>query len=148
MMPHALAHRHAFLIPLSTNDNNLFVLRQRLDFGVVGLNNRRPSSPCAISDRRWNSSRCSGTSSGSGDDISEAAVTVNNKSLASGREKRKKLIGLAKAVDRGQFQNAYSPGGNDGSSFVAKSGLPDIHKSFCVLGIESSCDDTGGELFS
>jgi len=71
-------------------------------------------------------------------------VTKNN-SVMSAREKRKKLIGLAKAVDRGQFRNAYSPGGKDGVSFVAKSGLPDINKSFCVLGIESSCDDTGGE---
>ena len=33
---------------------------------------------------------------------------------------------------------------NDG--FTAKSGLPNLEKLFCVLGIESSCDDTGGEL--
>jgi len=67
--------------------------------------------------------------------------------IKAGREKRAKFIGLAKAVDRGQFQNTYNPGGggtNDG--FTAKSGLPNLEKSFCVLGIESSCDDTGGEL--
>lgn len=68
------------------------------------------------------------------------------KALKSGREKRKKFIGLAKAVDRGQFQYVYSPGGSDGTNFIAKSGLPDTSKPFCVLGIESSCDDTGGEL--
>lgn len=79
---------------------------------------------------------------------SSNTATRNNskrKSLKSGREKRRKFIGLAKAVDRGQWQNTYNPGGRDGRSFVAKSGLPDMDKSFCVLGIESSCDDTGGE---
>ena len=68
------------------------------------------------------------------------------KTLESGRDKRKKFIGLAKAVDRGQFQHTYSPGGADGGSFVAKSGLPDLNKPFCVLGIESSCDDTGAAI--
>ena len=64
--------------------------------------------------------------------------------IKAGREKRAKFIGLAKAVDRGQFQNTYNPAGQDG--FTAKSGLPNLEKSFCVLGIESSCDDTGGEF--
>ena len=68
--------------------------------------------------------------------------------IKAGREKRAKFIGLAKAVDRGQFQNTYNPGGGGGGTndgFTAKSGLPNLEKSFCVLGIESSCDDTGGE---
>lgn len=65
--------------------------------------------------------------------------------LESGRDKRKKFIGLAKAVDRGQFQHTYRPGGADGGSFVAKSGLP-VNEPFCVLGIESSCDDTGAAI--
>ena len=76
----------------------------------------------------------------------KAAISRNKKKLLKqGRDKRRKFIGIAKAVDRGQFQNTYSPGGTDGTGFVAKSGLPDLTKSFCVLGIESSCDDTGGE---
>jgi hypothetical protein len=62
-----------------------------------------------------------------------------------GREKRQKFIGLAKAVDRGQF-TPYNPLKN--GKFEAKSGLPQKLKEgklFTVLGIESSCDDTGGE---
>ena len=66
--------------------------------------------------------------------------------IKAGREKRAKFIGLAKAVDRGQFQNTYNPGGGKNDGFTAKSGLPNLEKLFCVLGIESSCDDTGGEL--
>lgn len=62
------------------------------------------------------------------------------------KEKRKKFIGMAKAVDRGQFSVTYQPGGADGKSFEAKSGLPDITKPFTVLGIESSCDDTGAAI--
>ncbi|KAL7517001.1 hypothetical protein ACHAWX_001967, partial [Stephanocyclus meneghinianus] len=52
----------------------------------------------------------------------------------------------AKAVDRGQYQS-YNP--LEGGKFVAKSGLPtqiQEGKSFCVLGIESSCDDTGAAI--
>ena len=60
------------------------------------------------------------------------------------RDKRREFIGMAKAVDRGQWPNIYNPGGSDGVSFEAKSGLPDRTKPFLVLGIESSCDDTGG----
>lgn len=101
-------------------------------------------------------SRRSGTSldSSTHDDVTSTSITTETarlnkkkeKALKSGREKRKKFIGLAKAVDRGQFQYVYSPGGSDGTNFIAKSGLPDTSKPFCVLGIESSCDDTGGEL--
>lgn len=65
---------------------------------------------------------------------------------ARAKEKRKKFIGLAKAVDRGQFAVTYSPGGYDGASFIAKSGLPDRTRPFTVLGIESSCDDTGAAI--
>ena len=63
-------------------------------------------------------------------------------------EKRSKFIGLAKAVDRGQFKTTYQPGGSNGVSFVAKSGLPQDYSSrpFTVLGIESSCDDTGAAV--
>ncbi|KAL7536228.1 hypothetical protein ACHAWF_005406 [Thalassiosira exigua] len=65
---------------------------------------------------------------------------------ARGRERRRKFVGLAKAVDRGAF-TAYRPGGPDGTSFEAKSGLPDSEKEFfVVLGIESSCDDTGAAV--
>eukprot|EP00581_Thalassiosira_minuscula_P017726 CAMPEP_0183720976 /NCGR_PEP_ID=MMETSP0737-20130205/13437_1 /TAXON_ID=385413 /ORGANISM="Thalassiosira miniscula, Strain CCMP1093" /LENGTH=522 /DNA_ID=CAMNT_0025950935 /DNA_START=296 /DNA_END=1864 /DNA_ORIENTATION=+ len=78
--------------------------------------------------------------------ITKATTRNKKKALKSGREKRRKFIGLAKAVDRGQWQNTYSPGGSDGTSFVAKSGLPDVTKPFCVLGIESSCDDTGAAI--
>jgi len=59
------------------------------------------------------------------------------------REKRRQFIGMAKAVDRGQYSVTYQPGGPDGETFDAKSGLPDTSKLFTVLGIESSCDDTG-----
>eukprot|EP00934_Nitzschia_sp_Nitz4_P004067 Nitzschia sp. Nitz4//scaffold189_size62959//18493//19779//NITZ4_006304-RA/size62959-processed-gene-0.35-mRNA-1//-1//CDS//3329539884//4057//frame0 len=62
------------------------------------------------------------------------------------RARRRKFIGLAKAVDRGQFNVTYQPGGLDGLSFQAKSGLPDMSKPFVVLGIESSCDDTGAAI--
>eukprot|EP00540_Astrosyne_radiata_P004131 CAMPEP_0116843756 /NCGR_PEP_ID=MMETSP0418-20121206/12270_1 /TAXON_ID=1158023 /ORGANISM="Astrosyne radiata, Strain 13vi08-1A" /LENGTH=506 /DNA_ID=CAMNT_0004474555 /DNA_START=121 /DNA_END=1641 /DNA_ORIENTATION=+ len=62
------------------------------------------------------------------------------------REKRKEFIGMAKAVDRGQFTHCYEPGGPDGSAFEAKSGLPNMTRPFTVLGIETSCDDTGGML--
>jgi hypothetical protein len=64
----------------------------------------------------------------------------------SGREKRKEFIGLAKAVDRGQY-HVYNP--LKEGNFVARSGLPEKLKDgklFTVLGIESSCDDTGGEF--
>jgi N6-L-threonylcarbamoyladenine synthase len=77
------------------------------------------------------------------------------------REKRKKLLRVAKAIDRGLpnvttynpcviINNSTSP--NDASSndvpakvlsYVSKSGLPDRTKLYTVLGIESSCDDTG-----
>ena len=54
---------------------------------------------------------------------------------------------MAKAVDRGQFKKTYQPGGNTGFAFEAKSGLPQtLDRPFTVLGIESSCDDTGAAV--
>jgi N6-L-threonylcarbamoyladenine synthase len=78
----------------------------------------------------------------------------NNGALLSPAEKRhrarearkKSVVGLAKAVDRGQFSVTYQPGGSDGQSFRAWSGLPDRTRPFTVLGIESSCDDTGAAV--
>ena len=114
------------------------------------------STSSIVSSRRWRSSFLRSSSSSSSNDSSATIITTTktskkkSSSLQSGREKRKKFIGLAKAVDRGQFQYTYNPGGkidtNGKQKFIAKSGLPNIEKSFCVLGIESSCDDTGGEL--
>jgi hypothetical protein len=75
---------------------------------------------------------------------------MNDTSLSkkeAGREKRKKFIGMAKAVDRGQYTHTYNPL-KEGGFFVAKSGVPrqiEEGQLFTVLGIESSCDDTGGE---
>ena len=77
------------------------------------------------------------------------------------KKKRSQFIGLAKAVDRGtgQYQVTYKPGdGPDGTVFNALSGLPPslsstpfsssppTSKLFTVLGIESSCDDTGAAI--
>jgi tRNA N6-adenosine threonylcarbamoyltransferase len=59
------------------------------------------------------------------------------------RDKRRKFIGMAKAVDRGQWSVTYNPAV---PSFDAKSGLPDRTRLFTVLGIESSCDDTGAAV--
>jgi tRNA N6-adenosine threonylcarbamoyltransferase len=60
------------------------------------------------------------------------------------REKRRTFIGMAKAVDRGNVNiTAYNPGF---PSFQARSGLPDRSRLFTVLGIESSCDDTGAAI--
>jgi N6-L-threonylcarbamoyladenine synthase len=64
---------------------------------------------------------------------------------AAAKERRRKFIGLAKAVDRGQFATTYQPGGPQGDAFEAKSGLP-TKNVFTVLGIESSCDDTGAAV--
>eukprot|EP00571_Detonula_confervacea_P015869 CAMPEP_0172301050 /NCGR_PEP_ID=MMETSP1058-20130122/3020_1 /TAXON_ID=83371 /ORGANISM="Detonula confervacea, Strain CCMP 353" /LENGTH=518 /DNA_ID=CAMNT_0013011043 /DNA_START=91 /DNA_END=1647 /DNA_ORIENTATION=- len=134
---------HAFVTPLPSKNNA--VLQQHCRIGT--LNYRM-----APSTRRWNSSLGSSTNiHGNNDDAStidkeREARKEKKKAFKAGRAKRRKLIGLAKAVDRGQFQNTYSPGGPDGKNFVAKSGLPDVGKSFCVLGIESSCDDTGAAI--
>jgi len=58
------------------------------------------------------------------------------------REKRKKrMLGMPKAVDLGQYATVYQP-----HPFQAKSGLPDRTRPFTVLGIESSCDDTGAAV--
>ena len=77
----------------------------------------------------------------------ERAERKRQKKVAAAK-RRSKFIGLAKAVDRGQFKTTYQPGGSSGVSFVAKSGLPKDYSSrpFTVLGIESSCDDTGAAV--
>jgi N6-L-threonylcarbamoyladenine synthase len=89
------------------------------------------------------------------------------------KRKRSQFIGLAKAVDRGlgQYQVTYQPGHEDPNGttvFTALSGLPEgvmsasaakqgsldasssssssTSKLFTVLGIESSCDDTGAAV--
>jgi hypothetical protein len=69
------------------------------------------------------------------------------KNNSNSKDKRREFIGKAKAVDRGQWAAVYNPGGDDRVSFTAKSGLPNRTKPFTVLGIESSCDDTGGAFF-
>ena len=60
------------------------------------------------------------------------------------KDKRREFIGMAKAVDRGQWNITYQP--CQGGSFQALSGLPDRNRTFTVLGIESSCDDTGAAV--
>ena len=99
----------------------------------------------------------------SGDGDTEDGEDSLTKKQRIARAKRKKFMGLAKAVDRGQFRTTYQPGGADGTSFTAKSGLPaavqqmlsssnpsssssSSSSSFVVLGIESSCDDTGAAI--
>ena len=68
----------------------------------------------------------------------------------SAREKRKKLMRVAKATDQGLPNvTTYKPchvQANGSVSYAAKSGLPDRTKLFTVLGIESSCDDTGAAI--
>lgn len=87
-------------------------------------------------------SETTGTESSENKSITRRKKSNDKKS----KDKRREFIGKAKAVDRGQWAAVYSPGGVDCMSFEAKSGLPDLSKPFTVLGIESSCDDTGGEF--
>jgi hypothetical protein len=77
---------------------------------------------------------------------SSSASTETKTRKQKAKSKRSKFIGMAKAVDRGQFSVTYKPGGPEGDNFESKSGLPDISKAFTVLGIESSCDDTGAAI--
>mmetsp|Transcript_17465 Transcript_17465/g.40658 ORF Transcript_17465/g.40658 Transcript_17465/m.40658 type:complete len:492 (+) Transcript_17465:131-1606(+) len=65
------------------------------------------------------------------------------------KQKRRAALGKAKAIDLGLAdQVTYQPGGLDGQTFRAQSGLPDTNRPFIVLGIESSCDDTGAAVVS
>jgi hypothetical protein len=73
--------------------------------------------------------------------MTEMAATLKKKKKK--RIRRREFVGLAKAVDRGQFETVYQPMGRNGT-FMALSGLPNRNVPFTVLGIESSCDDTGG----
>jgi N6-L-threonylcarbamoyladenine synthase len=53
---------------------------------------------------------------------------------------------MAKAVDRGQWNTTYQPCDKTTGAFHALSGLPNRLEPFHVLGIESSCDDTGAAV--
>jgi tRNA threonylcarbamoyl adenosine modification protein TsaD len=80
---------------------------------------------------------------------SDKVLSAKDLRYLEARAKRKqKYIGMAKAVDHGQpGLTTYQPFQIDTGSFVAKSGLPDKTKQqFTVLGIESSCDDTGAAV--
>lgn len=82
------------------------------------------------------------------EEIREIKKERKKKKKEAARAKRNRFIGKAKAVDRGQFLDTYCPGGKTGIDFTAKSGLPFSSTKgelFTVLGIESSCDDTGGK---
>ena len=83
-----------------------------------------------------------------GDPATEALSDKSRRKAAARAKREKMLIGLAKAVDRGdgKYLATYRPGGVDGKSFQALSGLPDRTRPFTVLGLESSCDDTGAAI--
>jgi len=68
---------------------------------------------------------------------------------ATAKNKRRKLIGKAKAMDHGTpgvvtYRLERDP--NNPVQYRAASGLPDRAQPFTVLGIESSCDDTGAAI--
>lgn len=90
--------------------------------------------------------------SSSAPDTASSKESDSNNSKESRKEKakrkRSRFIGMAKAVDRGQYGVTYQPGGPGGDMFQSKSGLPDLNRNFTVLGIESSCDDTGAAVVS
>ena len=71
---------------------------------------------------------------------------VSKEKKKAARARRRLTVGKAKGVDRGLYKVTYKPGGDDGKTFSALSGLPDRTKLFTVLGIESSCDDTGAAV--
>jgi N6-L-threonylcarbamoyladenine synthase len=75
---------------------------------------------------------------------SAASDTTLTPTEKRGRARQLRQKGLAKAVDRGQYAVTYRPRGPDG--FECQSGLPDRTQPFLVLGIESSCDDTGAAV--
>jgi N6-L-threonylcarbamoyladenine synthase len=78
--------------------------------------------------------------------VSSTSLSSSSSAHEVARAKRKAKIGLAKAIDRG-LPNVvtYDPFRN--STFAALSGLPN-RSPFLVLGIESSCDDTGAAVLS
>jgi tRNA N6-adenosine threonylcarbamoyltransferase len=104
------------------------------------------SSAASIIDSNYNQT-ITGSSTETLAEIMERRRLTKERRKAS-KTKRKALLGMAKAVDRGDKprQVTYAPGGMDGKSFQAKSGLPDRTRLFTVLGIESSCDDTGAAV--
>ncbi len=128
-----------------------------LEHVVVAKNNNPfASDNCKLHSTTSNSENDLSTSNSESNSEGEnnIAMTKNNdnrrrkkkRSNRNHKDKRREFIGKAKAVDRGQWSAVYSPGGEDRVSFTAKSGLPDRTKPFTVLGIESSCDDTGAAL--
>ncbi|GMI24784.1 hypothetical protein TrCOL_g8040 [Triparma columacea] len=62
----------------------------------------------------------------------------SNTALFTSKKERRDNIGRAKAVDRGQYNNSYVHTPNR-----PLSGLPPLTSPYTVLGIETSCDDTG-----
>ena len=76
--------------------------------------------------------------------LSTALFSTVPKPKKRGKDKRREFIGMAKAVDRGQWNTTYQPFAN--GKFRAHSGLPRRTVPFTVLGIESSCDDTGAAI--
>jgi len=72
----------------------------------------------------------------------EEKALRKQKQKESARERRRKFIGKAKGVDHGQ-PGVVTYQLQEGAE---KSGLPDRTKPFTVLGIESSCDDTGAAV--
>lgn len=94
------------------------------------------------------SSTKSTIASNTDDDNNNDKLDIKKKAKKKGKDKRREFIGLAKNVDRGQYKNVYNPGRYNSSNgikngFENKSGLPNTNKLYTVLGIESSCDDTG-----
>eukprot|EP00520_Triparma_pacifica_P009825 CAMPEP_0118653846 /NCGR_PEP_ID=MMETSP0785-20121206/12051_1 /TAXON_ID=91992 /ORGANISM="Bolidomonas pacifica, Strain CCMP 1866" /LENGTH=416 /DNA_ID=CAMNT_0006546421 /DNA_START=140 /DNA_END=1390 /DNA_ORIENTATION=- len=63
--------------------------------------------------------------------------------MYSTKKERRENIGRAKAVDRGQYSHSYVHKPNN-----PLSGLPSNPSKFTVLGIETSCDDTGVAIVS
>jgi len=84
-------------------------------------------------------SRMASTSSGA--DISKKKRKRRGINSRQRLSNEREFVGRAKAVDRGQYDITYSM-----ENVQALSGLPDMSKPFTVLGIESSCDDTGAAV--
>ncbi|GMH72611.1 hypothetical protein TrRE_jg3010 [Triparma retinervis] len=83
------------------------------------------------------SSSMSSTMSSSMSSSSIPPTSVTNKPKPTKKERRSN-IGRAKAVDRGQYTHSYLHTPNR-----PLSGLPSLSSNYTVLGIETSCDDTG-----
>jgi N6-L-threonylcarbamoyladenine synthase len=135
---------------------NAFVIPSILPSGL-----KRPTVRLFSAEPTTNTSSSSSQQSVSSSRTDVDRLEKHQQIAARAKAKRARFIGLAKAVDRGQYSATYRPGGLSGDTFVAKSGLPpavaaaDSSKQqqqqqhqqlFTVLGIESSCDDTGAAV--